>query len=148
MVDPSGPRPTWDGCTIICCRFHNFIYMYMYPETVGFCFFYHCAVFRCEQIIEYIMARWSIRRMWKYRTSIILDRYILSHVCLRLGQFSQLSFAKYMRLCVFRSLIYLMMILIIRVLYRIIIMINLFYPLHVTAHPPEIIIYKIIYNFI
>ena len=61
------------------------------------------------------------RRIWKYRTSKMFVRYILSSVCLRLSQLSQLSFMQYMGLCVFGLTIALMMILRICVLYLIII---------------------------
>ena len=61
------------------------------------------------------------RHIWRYCISKILLRYILSSVCLRLTQFSQLSFMQYMRLCVFSLTIPLMMILRIRALYFIII---------------------------
>ena len=54
----------------------------------------------------------------------MLVKYILSSVCLRLSQFSQLSFIQYMGLCVFSLPIYLMMIVRIRVLYFIIIIIK------------------------
>ena len=62
------------------------------------------------------------KRIWKYGTSKIFARYILSNVCLRLSQFSQLSFMQYMGLCVFSLPISLMMILRIHVLVLVIIM--------------------------
>ena len=50
------------------------------------------------------------RRIRKYWTSKMIVRYILSSVCLRLSQFSQLSFMQYMGLFVFNLPIYRMMI--------------------------------------
>ena len=58
---------------------------------------------------------------WRYRTSKMPVRYILSRVCLRLSQFSQLSFMQYMGLCWFGLPIYIIMIVRIRALYLIII---------------------------
>ena len=49
--------------------------------------------------------------------SNIFVMYILSNVCQRLSQFSQLSFMQYMELCVFSLTISLMMIVRISVLY-------------------------------
>ena len=109
------------------------IYIYIYiPGQLGFGFFYYCAVFWCAQIIEYIMAWRSYSFVYalhyliitiiqiRYWTSKILQGYILSSVCLRLSQFSQLSLMQYVGLCVFSLPIYLMMIVIIHVLYLII----------------------------
>ena len=48
------------------------------------------------------------KRMWKYGSFKMLVRYILSSLCLRLGQFSQLPFMQYMGLCVFSLLIFLL----------------------------------------
>ena len=57
---------------------------------------------------------WPLWLMSSYRpitwTAKMLVRYILSPVCLRLGQFSQLSFMQYMGLCVFSLPISLVMI--------------------------------------
>ena len=64
------------------------------------------------------------RRIWKYWTSKMLLRYILSSVYLILSQFPQLSFMQYMGLCVFSLPIYLMMIVRISVLYLIIVTIK------------------------
>ena len=58
---------------------------------------------------------------WKYWTFKMLVRYILSSMCLRLSQFSQLSFMQYMGPSVFPLLISLVMIVRICVLYLIII---------------------------
>ena len=41
------------------------------------------------------------RRIWRYWNYKWLVRYILSSVCLKLNQFSQLYFMQYMGLCVF-----------------------------------------------
>ena len=60
------------------------------------------------------------RRIWKYWTSKILVRYILLSLCLRLSQFSKLSFMQYRGLWVFSLPIYLLMIARICVLYLII----------------------------
>ena len=87
--------------------------------------FYYCAVLCCVQIIECIITRWSY---WFVCTSlyliiIIMQTYLkvlnllndcqvnsVSSVCLRLSQFSQIYFMKYMGLCAFSLLISLMMI--------------------------------------
>ena len=63
----------------------------------------------------------SCRRIWRYWTSKILVRYILSSVCLRLSQFSQLYFMHYMELCAFSLPISLKVFARIGVLYLIII---------------------------
>ena len=42
----------------------------------------------------------SCRRIWRYWTSKMLVRYILSSVCLTLIPFSQLSFMQYIGLCI------------------------------------------------
>ena len=47
---------------------------------------------------------------WRYSTSNMLVGYILSNVCLRLCQFSQLFFMQYTGLCVFNKPISLMVI--------------------------------------
>ena len=39
--------------------------------------------------------------IWRHWTTKMLFRYMLPNVCLRLRQFSQLSFVQYMGLCVF-----------------------------------------------
>ena len=59
--------------------------------------------------------------IWRFWTSTMLARYILSSVCLRLSQIPQLSFMQYMGLCVFSRPIYLMLIVRIHVLYLVII---------------------------
>ena len=59
----------------------------------------------------------------------ILVRYILSNVCLRLIQISQLSFIQCMGLCVFSLSIYLMVIVRIHVSYLIIIIISEVWPI-------------------
>ena len=61
------------------------------------------------------------RRIWSYWTSKMLVRYILSSVCLRLSQFSQLSFIQHIGLCVFSLPIDLLMMVRIRILYLVII---------------------------
>ena len=61
------------------------------------------------------------RYNWRYWTSKILVTYILSSVCIRLSQFSQISFMQYMRLHVFSLPISLMITVKICVLYLVII---------------------------
>ena len=59
--------------------------------------------------------------IWRYLNSKMLVGSILSSVCLRLSQFSQLSFMLYMGLCVFSLPIYRMIIVKICVLYLVVI---------------------------
>ena len=113
------------------CLYHHMMSV-SYISGKGF-FCYYFAVLRCTQIIEYILRNGRIRfhytisssplcrRIWKYWTSIMFVRYILSSVCLRLSQFVQLSFIQYMGLCVYSLPISLVMIVWIRQLYLIII---------------------------
>ena len=79
------------GCTINCSRFH------MLPGKAGFCFFNCCAVFwpggRILLFVHYTPSISSLCGcVWKYWTYKFLVRYFLSCMCLRLSQFSQLSF--------------------------------------------------------
>ena len=91
------------------------------PGKLRFAFFNFCTALWRVPIVEYIMARWLdsfvctlhyliiiiMHTIWRYWTSKIFVRYILSSVCLRL---SELSFMQYMGLCVFSSPFSLMMI--------------------------------------
>ena len=90
----------WDGCTIIFC--HLFIYI---PGTLGPCFHYWCSVYgickwsdtlwpvgRVRLFVDYTISLSSICRLiWKHWTTKMLVRYMMSSMCLRLRQFSQLS---------------------------------------------------------
>ena len=121
----------WSDRIIICCRFH------IYPGKAEFCFLYYWAVIWCAQIIEYII--WpdgpfrlfahyttslsSCRRIWRYWTKKLVE-YIMSSVCLKLSQFSQLSFMQYTGLCVLILSISLVVIVKIRIRYLIIIIIK------------------------
>ena len=69
------------------------------------------------------------RPIWKYWTFKMFVRYILSQVCLRLSQFSQLSLIQYVGLCVFSLPISLIMIVRICVLYLIIIIRSEIWPI-------------------
>ena len=112
-----------------------YIYIYIYPWKVGFCVSNYCAVLWCAQIMEHIIAWWPVVAVictLNYLIIIIIDHHwsciiirtflkflncsnaclldYVSCVCLRLGQFSQLSFMQYMGLCVLRLHISLIMI--------------------------------------
>ena len=102
--------PWFCGCTIICCRFH------IYPWKAGLCFLI--------TVQSYDVRKWSstlwydgrirlfahcttwlaslCRCCWRYWTSKMLVRYILSIVCLRFSQFSQ-SFFMNIWGCVYSS---------------------------------------------
>ena len=115
--------------------FHHMLSIHIYPGKAGFCFFITVQSFNVrkwsgiswpdESIRSFAHFSTSLsslyRRIWKYWTSKILVSYILSSVCLRSSQCSQLSCMQYMRLCVFSWPIPLVMIVRICVLYRIII---------------------------
>ena len=101
----------WDGCTIICC---HLLHIYI-PRTLGPCFHYWCSVYgiskwsgtlwpvgRVRLFANYTISLSSLCRLiWRHWAIKILVRYMLPSVCLRLRQFSQLSFVRYMGLCVF-----------------------------------------------
>ena len=87
------------------------------PGTLGQCFHYWCAVYamckrlgtlwlvgRAHLFALYIISLSSFCRLslrnWTFK---MLVRYMLSSVCLRLSQFSQLSFAKTTEFCDLRS---------------------------------------------
>ena len=88
-------------------------------------------IFSCITEQSYVMRKWSSKlwtdwhmfahhtisllslcgHIWRYWTSEMLVRYILSSVCLRSNRFSQSSLIRYLGLCVFSLPIFLMMIL-------------------------------------
>ena len=100
----------WDGCTIIFCHL-----LHIYPGNTGHCFHYWCSVYGickwsdtlwpvgCVRLFaDYTISLSSLYRpIWRHWTTKMLVRYMLPSVCLRLRQFSQLSFIQYMGLCVF-----------------------------------------------
>ena len=79
------------------------------------CFHYWCSVYdickwsntlwpvgRVRFFADYTVSLSSLCRLiWRHWTTKMLVRYMMSSVCLRLRQFSQLSFIQYMGLCVF-----------------------------------------------
>ena len=85
------------------------------PGTLGPCFHYWCSVYGickwsdtlwpvgCACLFaDYIISLSSLCRLiWRHWTTKMLVKYMLPSVCLRLRQFSQLSFIQYMGLCVF-----------------------------------------------
>ena len=136
----------WGGCTTICCLFHinpgKASFGFFYHFAVSLCAQINELGRGPEGMVDpsgprpkYNMVRCRIclfalkttsvsslcRRIWGYWISKILVRYILSSVCLRLNQFSQLHFMQYMGLCIFNWPISLMVILRICVHYLIII---------------------------
>ena len=98
----------WGSCTIIGCRFP------IYPGEMGFCLFYYCAVLWCGEIFENPMVVCVCLHI-----TIIMQMYLKVlnywngnhvHTVVRLSQFSQLSFMRYMEMCVFSVPIFGMMI--------------------------------------
>ena len=105
----------WDGCTTIFC---HLLHIYL-GNTGTFFQLWMFSLLRFSlwylQMIEYIMpagrvhlfAYYTIslsplcRLIWRHWTNKMFVRYMLPSVCLRLRQFSQLSFIWYMELCVF-----------------------------------------------
>ena len=93
---------------------HSFIYYIYIPITPGPCFNYLCSVYgickwsdtlwlviRVLLFANYTISLSSLCRLiWRHWTIKMLVRYMLPSVCLRLRQFSRLSFIKYMGLCV------------------------------------------------
>ena len=89
----------------------NYIYI---PGTLGPCFHYWCSVYgickwsdtlwpvgRVRLFADYTISLSSLCTLtWRHWTTKMLVRYMLPSVCLRLRQFSQLSFIQYMGLCV------------------------------------------------
>ena len=94
---------------------YSVIYYIYIPGTLGPCFHYWCSVYgiykrsdtlwpvgRVRLFADYTISLWSLCRLiWRHWTTKMLARYMLPSVCLRLRQFSQLSFIQYMELCVF-----------------------------------------------
>ena len=98
----------WGGFAIIYSRFQ------IYPGKAGF----SCLLLSTL----YATSLSSLCRcIWRYRTYKMLVVYILSSVCLRWSQLSQLSVMQYMSLCVLSLPIFLMMTVRMCVLYLIII---------------------------
>ena len=91
------------------------IYYIYIPRTLGPCFHYWCSVYgickwsgtiwpvgRVRLFANYTISLSSLCQFtWRHWAIKILVRYMLPSVCLRLRQFSQLSFVRYMGLCVF-----------------------------------------------
>ena len=94
---------------------YSVIYYIHIPGTLGPCFHYWCSVYG---ICKWSDTLWPVGRVrlfadctislsslcrfiWRHWTTKMLVRYMLSSVCLRFRQFSQLSFIQYMGLCVF-----------------------------------------------
>ena len=94
---------------------YSVIYYIHIPGTLGLCFHYWCSVYgickwsdtlwpvgRARLFADYTISLSSLCRLiWRHWTTKMLARYMLPSVCLRLRQFSQLSFIQYMGLCVF-----------------------------------------------
>ena len=91
-------------------------YLYI-PGTLGPCFHYWCSVYgickwsdtlwpvgSVRLFSDYTISLSSLCRLiWRHWTTKMLAWYRLPSVCLRLRQFSQLSFIQYMGLYVFSS---------------------------------------------
>ena len=94
-------------------------YIYI-SGTLGPCFNYLCSVYWCSVygmckrsdtlwpagrvrlFADYTISLSSLCRLiWRHWTNIMLVRYMLPSVCLRLRLFSQLSLIQYMGLCIF-----------------------------------------------
>ena len=94
---------------------YSVIYCIYIPGKLGLCFHFWCSVYgickrsdtlkpvgRVRLFANYtISLSSSCRLIWRHWTTKMLVRYMLPSVCLRLRQFSQLSFIQYMGLCVF-----------------------------------------------
>ena len=92
---------------------YHVYYIYI-PGKLGLCFHFWCSVYdfckradtlwpvgRVRLFADYTISLSSLCRLiWRHWTKM-LARYMLPSVCLRLRQFSQLSFIQYMGLCVF-----------------------------------------------
>ena len=113
----------WGGCAIICCRFH------IYPRKAGFVAFMTMQLMMRPNdrihygpMVVFVYLHLTFPHYHHHADvseGIELVWYILSNVCLRLNQLSQLSSMQYMGLCVFGLLVSLMMIVRICVLYLI-----------------------------
>ena len=99
----------WDGCIIIFCHL-----LHICLGTLGPCFHYWCSVYgickwsdtlwpvgRVCLFADYTISLSLCRLICRHWTTKMIVRYMLPSVCLRLGQFFQLSFIRYMGLCVF-----------------------------------------------
>ena len=94
---------------------YSVIYYTYIPGTLGPCFHYRCSVYgickwsdtlwpvgRVRLFADYTISSSSLCRLiWGHWTTKMLVRYMLPSVCLRLRQFSQSSFIRFMGLCVF-----------------------------------------------
>ena len=94
---------------------YSVIYYIYIPGTLGPCSHYWCSVYGickwsdtlwpvgCVRLFaDYTISLSSLCILiWRHWTTKMLVRYILPYVCLRLRQFSQLSYIQYMGLCVF-----------------------------------------------
>ena len=94
---------------------YSVIYYIYIPGALGPCFHYWCSVYgickwwdtlwpvgRVRLFADYTISLSSLCRLiWWHWTIKMLVRYMLPSVCLRLRQFSQLSFVQDMGLCVF-----------------------------------------------
>ena len=94
---------------------YSVIYYIYIPGTLGPCFHYWCSVYgickwsdtlwpvgRVRLYADYTISLSSLcRHIWRHWTTKMLVRYMLPSVCLRLRQFSQLSYIQYMGLCIF-----------------------------------------------
>ena len=100
----------WDGCTIIFCHL-----LHIYPGNTGALFPLLMFSLWYLRMIGYIVACRSCSFLfadytislsslciliWRHWTTKMLVRYMLPCVCVRLRQFSQLSYIQYMGLCV------------------------------------------------
>ena len=100
----------WDGFTINFCDL-----LHIYPGNTGTLFpllmFIYGICKRSDTLwlvgcvrlfADYTISLSSLCRLiWRQWTTKMLVRYMLPNVCLRLRQFSQLSFIQYLGLCVF-----------------------------------------------
>ena len=104
------------GCVseMVVLSYYVIYYIYI-PGTLGPCFHYWCSVYgickwsdtlwpvgRVRLFADYTISLSSLCILiWRHWTTKMLVRYMLPCVCLRLRQFSQLSYIQYMGLCVF-----------------------------------------------
>ena len=94
---------------------YSVIYYIYIPGKLGLCFHFWCSVYG---ICKWSDTLWPVGRVrlfadctislsslcrpiWRHWTTKMLVMYMLPSVCLRLRQFSRLSFIQYMGLCVF-----------------------------------------------
>ena len=104
------------GCVsqMVVLSYSVFYYIYI-PGTLGPHFHYWCSVYgnckgsdtlwpvgRVILFADHAISLSSLcRHIWRHWTNKMIVRCMLPSVCLRLRQFSKLSFIKYMVLCVF-----------------------------------------------